>query len=54
MTSSKQEERKTHTRLSPIANVPEGGYVYYMIAPRWVHKPNPVLYLMQLPTADEA
>lgn len=54
LTSSKNtlEDNNKPTRVSPIANVPEGGFVYYMIAPRWVHKANPILYLMQLSTDD--
>ena len=32
--------------MSPLANVKAGDYVYYMIAPSWARKQNPVLYLM--------
>ena len=28
-------------------------YVYYMLAPPWVHKRNPILYLMQLPQSED-
>ena len=33
--------------------VDEGGYVYYMLAPPWAHKRDPILYLMQLQQADD-